>query len=125
MAADGKLVPAEVLVKTNRAHFPNESAEYRKARNALLVKEIELRRQLEEVEALRRALPPGGIVTKDYRFVGETGPVTLSELFGDKDTLILYNYMFAAQRQNPCPSCTSFMATWEARWRTSTSCCPL
>ena len=115
MAADGKLVPAEALVKTNRAHFPNESAEYRKARNALLVKEIELRRRLEEVAALRRALPPGGTVTKEYRFVGENGPVTLSDLFGDKDTLIVYNYMFGPQRQNPCPSCTSFMATWESK----------
>ena len=115
MTADGKLVPAETLVKTNRAHFPNESAEYRKARNALLVKEIELRRQLEEVAALRRALPPGGAVTKEYRFVGEAGPVTLSEMFGNKDTLVVYNYMFGPQRQNPCPSCTSFMATWEGK----------
>jgi len=115
MAADGQLIPAETLVKSNRAHFPNESAEYRRARNALLVKEIELRRQLEEVAALRRALPPGGVVAKDYRFVGEAGPVTLTDLFGDKDTLIIYNYMFGPQRQNPCPSCTSFMATWDGK----------
>src|SRR5580693_7141188 len=113
MAASGKLVPAEALVKANQAHFPNESAEYRQARNALLVKEIELRRQIEEVSALRRQLPPGGEVTKDYRFVGESGPIVLSGLFAGKDTLILYNYMFGPQRQNPCPSCTSYMATWE------------
>lgn len=115
MAASGKLVPAEALVKTNQAHFPNESAEYRQARNALLVKEIELRRQIEEVSALRRQLPPGGEVTKDYRFVGENGPVALSDLFDGKDTLILYNYMFGPQRQDPCPSCTSYMATWEEK----------
>jgi predicted dithiol-disulfide oxidoreductase (DUF899 family) len=48
------LVPAEELVKTNQAHFPNESAAYRAARNELLVKEIKLRRNLEAVAALRR-----------------------------------------------------------------------
>ncbi|MBO0736785.1 MAG: DUF899 family protein, partial [Alphaproteobacteria bacterium] len=42
--------------------FPNESAEYRAARNALLDAEIALRRQLEAVAALRRSLPPGGAV---------------------------------------------------------------
>jgi predicted dithiol-disulfide oxidoreductase (DUF899 family) len=115
MAKEATLVRADTLAKTNRAHFPNESAEYRKARSALLVREIELRRQLEAVAAERRALPPGGAVTKDYRFVGENGPVSLSDLFGDKDTLILYNYMFGPQRQNPCPSCTSFMSTWEEK----------
>ena len=115
MMADGRLVPAEELAKANRAHFPNESADYRRARNALLVKEIELRRQIEEVSALRRKLPPGGEVAKDYRFVGENGPVALSDLFGNKNTLILYNYMFGPQRQAPCPSCTSFMATWDGK----------
>src|ERR1035438_8301130 len=44
-----KLIPAQELAATNKAHFPNESAEYRAARNALLVEEIDLRRQLERV----------------------------------------------------------------------------
>jgi predicted dithiol-disulfide oxidoreductase (DUF899 family) len=42
--------------------FPNESAEYRAAHNALLDAEIALRRQLEAVAAQRRALPHGGAV---------------------------------------------------------------
>ena len=37
------LVPADQLAATNKVHFPNESAEYRAARNALLLEEIELR----------------------------------------------------------------------------------
>lgn len=115
MTADSPLTPAEQLAKTNRAHFPNESAAYRQARNALLVEEIKLRRQLEQVAALRRKLPPGGEVPKDYRFEGEHGPATLADLFGDKDTLIIYSYMFGPQRKNPCPSCTSYMATWEGK----------
>ena len=109
------LVPAETLAKANRTHFPNESPEYRNARNALLAEEIELRRHLERVAQMRRELPPGGAVTKDYRFEGETGPVTLADLFGDKDTLIIYNFMFGPARKAMCPSCTSFMATWEKK----------
>src|SRR5665213_4320630 len=43
------LTSAEQLAATNTAHFPNESAEYRAARNALLIEEIELRRHIERV----------------------------------------------------------------------------
>ena len=109
------LVPAETLAQANRARVPNESAEYRRARNALLAEEIELRRHLERVAQMRRELPPGGVVTKDYRFEGEAGPVALADLFGDRDTLIVYNFMFGPARKALCPSCTSFMATWEKK----------
>lgn len=109
------LVPAEELVKTNKTHFPNESVAYRAARNALLVKEIELRRNLEAVAQLRRQLPAGGAVTRDYLFMGERGSVRFSDLFGSKETLIIYSYMFGPQRAAPCPSCISFMATWEKK----------
>ena len=55
-----KLVPAQDLAATNKARYPNESAEYRAARNELIVEEIELRRHLERVASQRRALPAGG-----------------------------------------------------------------
>jgi predicted dithiol-disulfide oxidoreductase (DUF899 family) len=113
MASSPELVPAAELAQRNRAHFPNESADYRQARNALLVEEIELRRHMERVSQLRRALPPGGEVTKDYRFTSEQGPVTLREMFGAHDTLIVYSYMFGPQRQRPCPMCTSVLAAWD------------
>ena len=48
--------------------YPNESTEYRAARNALLNEEIALRAQIETVAAKRRALPPGGKVSEDYVF---------------------------------------------------------
>ena len=89
--------------------FPNESAAYRAARDALLRAEIELRRQTEAVAAQRRALPAGGEVPEDYVFEGEEGPVRLSELFGDKDTLVLYSYMYGPDMAKPCPSCTSML----------------
>ena len=45
--------------------MPGESAKYRAARNKLLAEEMALRRQIESVAALRRALPAGGTVAQD------------------------------------------------------------
>ena len=113
MKEDTGLKPARELARGNRAHFPNETEAYRSARNELLVEEIELRRHIERVAAKRRALPPGGEVDKTYRFIGESGEVTLEDLFGDKQTLVVYSYMFGPQRERPCPMCTSLMASWD------------
>jgi predicted dithiol-disulfide oxidoreductase (DUF899 family) len=71
--------------------YPNESTEYRAARNALLNEEIALRAQIETVAAKRRALPPGGKVSEDYVFerIGKNATpekVKMSELFGSHDT---------------------------------------
>ena len=71
------LVPAAELARRGPVRFPNESAEYRAARTALLAEEIELRRHLERVAAQRRALPPGGKVIGDYRFRGRGRPPRL------------------------------------------------
>ena len=106
------LVPSDQLVATNKVHLPNESAEYRAARNALLKEEIELRRHIERVAAQRRALPEGGMEPKDFVFVAESGPVRLSGLFGGKETLMIYSMMFGPQRKAPCPMCTSFLTSW-------------
>ncbi|MCP4619531.1 MAG: DUF899 domain-containing protein [Bradyrhizobium sp.] len=106
------LKPASELARTAKARFPNESADYRRARQDLLTQEIELRRHIERVAELRRALPPGGEVTKNYLFQGERGEVAFADLFGGKQTLAVYSYMFGPQRQTPCPMCTSFMSTW-------------
>ena len=110
-----ELIPAAELATRNTSHFPNEDETYRKARNALLIKEIELRRQIEAVAGMRRSLPPGGAVPRDYAFVGPNGPVTLSGLFGDKDTLVIYSFMFGPQRKAPCPMCTSMIGSWEGK----------
>jgi predicted dithiol-disulfide oxidoreductase (DUF899 family) len=93
--------------------MPNESAEYRRARTALLAEEIELRRHIERVAEQRRRLPPGGEVRKHYRFEGEHGPASFADLFGDKQTLLLYSYMYGPARKRPCPMCTSLMSAWD------------
>ena len=101
------------LARQNGVRFPNESGDYRHARDALLAEEIELRRHIERVAEQRRALPPGGTIPKDYAFVGENGPVSFSGLFGDKQTLAVYSYMYGPKRAQPCPMCTSLMAAWD------------
>jgi len=106
---DFTLVPARELAKHKR-RFPNESDDYRRARQALLAEEIELRRHIERVAVQRRKLPPGGEVTEDYRFECESGPRGLIELFGDKLTLVTYNWMYGPKRELPCPMCTSLLS---------------
>ncbi len=100
-------------------NFPNESKEYRKARQRLLKAEAKLRAEVEAVAALRRALPPGGVVAEDYAF--EEGAadladsttskkVKLSQLFAKgKDTLVLYSFMYGPKAKNPCPMCTAIL----------------
>jgi predicted dithiol-disulfide oxidoreductase (DUF899 family) len=107
-----KLASARDLAATNKAHFPNESTEYRRARNALLVEELDLRRAIERVASFRRALPGGGEIPKDFEFSGEKGTIRFSDLFGDKDTLLVYSMMYGAKRKGPCPMCTSFLNSW-------------
>lgn len=112
--------------------FPNESDEYRAARERLLEQELVLRRQMEAVAVARRALPPGGLVLEDYVFRGQradgvVGDVRLSEQFTAGDTLIVYQMMFPRSRadqrpgptagataalplhEGPCPSCTALI----------------
>ncbi len=108
-----QLKPAYALARNNGVRFPNESGEYRSARDALLSEEIELRRHIERVAVQRRALPPGGLVPKEYRFIGENGPVIFSDLFGDKQTLAIYSFMYGPKREQPCPMCSSLMSAWD------------
>jgi predicted dithiol-disulfide oxidoreductase (DUF899 family) len=117
MPENSPLKPAAELAAKNKLRFPNESPEYRRARQALLAEEIELRRHIERVSEQRRALPPGGEVKKAYLFQGEHGPITFADLFAGKQTLVVYNYMFGPQRERPCPMCTSMLSSLEGEAR--------
>jgi predicted dithiol-disulfide oxidoreductase (DUF899 family) len=117
MADNTILIPAVELAAKNKAHFPNESPEYRQARNELLSEEVELRRHIERVAALRRALPPGGEIPEDYAFESSNGAICLSQLFGDKDTLVVYSMMFGPERERACPMCTAMLTSWEGTAR--------
>jgi predicted dithiol-disulfide oxidoreductase (DUF899 family) len=113
--------------------FPGETSEYRAARDRLLEREIELRRETEAVSEQRRALPPGGEVPEDYVFEAqgsgdESAEVRLSELFApDMDSLLIYSFMFPRDpadnrpgpasgktaslplKEGPCPSCVALL----------------
>ncbi len=95
--------------------FPGESDTYRQARNELLEAEINLRRQAEEVNSLRRGLPYSAKVKEDYLFEekdvsGNIKHTKLSELFEEgKDSLIIYSFMFGPQNEKPCTSCSSIL----------------
>ena len=111
------LTSADQLAARNPTRFPNETDEYRHARNDLLAEEIELRRHLWRVAEQRRALPPGGEIPQDYRFDAPNGPVRLSALFGDHDTLIVYSMMYGPEREQGCPMCSSMLDAWNGEAR--------
>src|SRR3954452_16926557 len=101
--------------------YPNESKEYRAARAALLKDEQELVDKVKSVAEKRRKLPRGGELKEDYVFQwandGKVGKkVKFSELFGDKNTLLLYSFMFGPNWDNPYPSCTSLMVGFDRTW---------
>jgi predicted dithiol-disulfide oxidoreductase (DUF899 family) len=115
-------------LNSNGIAFPGGSAEYRTARNRLLVSEIELRRATEAVAAERRELPPGGIVPEDYVFRGAAtegmaADVRLSDLFAPGlDTLAIYSFMFGIDRDQPCPPCARLSSIpWKGQRNTSAS----
>ena len=88
--------------------FPGESSEYREHRNRLLQAEVELRAKVEQVAALRRQMPLGG-VAQDYVFDSKDGAKTLSQLFEpNQRSLILYSFMYGPD-DGPCPMCSAFM----------------
>lgn len=106
-----QLKPAAELAKQVSQPYPNDSQEYRQAREALLAEEIELRRHIEKVAELRRKLPLGG-KPKPYKFFDHTGDEkSLEDLFGKHDTLVTYFWMYGPERERPCPMCTCFLGS--------------
>lgn len=108
-----ELKPSREMAEASKARWTGETAEYRRARTALLAEEIALRRQIQRVAEHRRALPAGP-VAKDYRFLDEQGNnLGLADLFGRHETLFAYFWMFGPERERPCPMCTSFIGSFD------------
>jgi predicted dithiol-disulfide oxidoreductase (DUF899 family) len=104
------LKPATALAKHTQTPFPGASAEYLKAREALMAEEIEFRRHMGLLTEQRRALPPGPVIEKHYRFKDANGAeISFLDLFGKHDALVTYFWMFGPQRERPCPMCTNFL----------------
>lgn len=101
--------------------FPNETDEYRARRDELLELEVRLRALGEEVTQARLALPRGGRLREDYVFEsvdrhGSVRETRFSELFGERDGLLVYTMMFGPEWDAACPSCTSLVDAFNANW---------
>jgi predicted dithiol-disulfide oxidoreductase (DUF899 family) len=81
-------------------------AEWRAARDELLVKEKEATRALDALAAERRRLPVVRI-EKDYELEGPDGKLRFTDLFDGRRQLIVYHFMFGPG-EDPCTGCSSF-----------------
>ena len=71
----------------------------------LRIKEKELTRATDAVNAQRRKLPMVRI-DRDYEFEGESGKVNLLDLFNGRTQLIVYHFMFGPDTDAGCPGCS-------------------
>jgi predicted dithiol-disulfide oxidoreductase (DUF899 family) len=76
------------------------------ARRELLVREKELTRRRDALNADRRRLPMVEI-DKDYVFEGPDGTIGLGNLFAGRSQLIIQHIMFDPCWQAPCPGCSA------------------
>lgn len=83
-------------------------AEWQAARDALLVKEKKVTRELDALAAERRRLPMVRI-DKGYTFDAPNGKVGLVDLFEGRRQLVLYHFMFGPTRAAGCPGCSWFV----------------
>src|SRR6516164_3433137 len=81
------------------------------ARRDLLIKEKEVTRAEDAVDAARRALPVTE-VTKTYAFTGPEGQASLTDLFDGRRQLITYHFMWRHEQSGfpgedqGCPTCS-------------------
>lgn len=79
--------------------------EWRAERLALLAEEKAFTKAREALTARRQALPWVKL-RKDYVFEGESGPVSLGDLFEGRSQLMVYHLMFHPDWEAACKSCS-------------------
>jgi predicted dithiol-disulfide oxidoreductase (DUF899 family) len=82
------------------------------ARAELLAAEKQLTRQRDAVAAERREMP-WREVGATYTFDGPDGPVTLADLFGVADQLVVMHFMYGPDWDDGCPSCSFWADTYD------------
>jgi predicted dithiol-disulfide oxidoreductase (DUF899 family) len=80
--------------------------EWLAARKELLTREKEAVRAKDALNTRRRLLPMVR-VSRDYRFDGPAGPVSLLELFDGERQLVVQHFMFDPEWEDGCGSCTA------------------
>jgi predicted dithiol-disulfide oxidoreductase (DUF899 family) len=102
------------MEKKNAKPLPKivSPAEWQASHQRLLVKEKSATRARDALAAKRRRLPAMHI-EKDYLFDGQTGQVSLLDLFEGRRQLIVYHFMFApgvdGWPEAGCPGCSFFV----------------
>lgn len=86
--------------------------EWIRARKELLAKEKKLTRDRDALSEERRNLP-WVKVDKEYVFDSPNGKVALKELFGDKNQMVVYHFMFGPGWEQGCPSCSMIADTFD------------
>lgn len=83
--------------------------EWQTARDALLIQEKQLTRELDALAAQRRRLPMVQLDARKYEFTAPDGsPASLTDLFDGKRQLVIYHFMLAPGQDWMCGGCASF-----------------
>jgi predicted dithiol-disulfide oxidoreductase (DUF899 family) len=100
----------EWMMTQNNSDLPKivSREAWQQARQAFLVKEKEMTRRQDELNAERRRLPMVKI-DKSYTFSGPEGEVSLLDLFEGRRQLILYHFMFGPDWDEGCSGCSMFV----------------
>jgi predicted dithiol-disulfide oxidoreductase (DUF899 family) len=77
-------------------------------RKKLMVREKEMTKHYDRVNAQRRRLPMVKLA-KNYEFAGANGQLSLKELFEVRRQLIIYHFMFDPTWEKGCSGCTGFI----------------
>jgi len=80
-------------------------AEWLAAREAHLAAEKDFDKQRDALSRARQELPWVRI-EDDYQFDDVDGPVSFSDLFGDRTQLVVYHFMFHPDWEEGCPTCS-------------------
>lgn len=87
--------------------FPDivSDEQWQKALDQLLVKEKELTRARDALNAARRRMPIREI-TKTYSFQGQNGSLSLLDMFEGRRQLIVYHFMYGPNAKAGCEGCS-------------------
>lgn len=95
------------MTTNNKQSLPKvvSSEQWKVELERLLVKEKAVTRARDALNAERRKLPMVK-VTKNYTFQGESGEMSLLDLFERRRQLIVYHFMFAPEWSAGCDGCS-------------------
>jgi predicted dithiol-disulfide oxidoreductase (DUF899 family) len=90
--------------------------EWQAARDALLIQEKRLTRELDALAAQRRRLPMVQLDAGKYEFTAPDGrPASLTDLFGGKQQLVIYHFMLEPGQDWICGGCATLTDNFDSQ----------